>query len=83
VGVNMEVNEVFEKVKALFEEELGIDSEKINMDAKLEEDLEIDSLGIVEVVMAFEDEFEIEIDDEELTDVGTVGQAVNLLHSKL
>ncbi len=79
----MEVNEVFDKVKTLFEEELGIDSEKINMDAKLEEDLEIDSLGIVEVVMAFEDEFEIEIDDEELTDVGTVGQAVNLLHSKL
>ena len=79
----MEVNEVFEKVKTLFEEELGIDSEKINMDAKLEEDLEIDSLGIVEVVMAFEDEFEIEIDDEELTDVETVGQAVNLLHSKL
>ena len=79
----MEVNEVFEKVKTLFEEELGIDSEKINMDAKLEEDLEIYSLVIVEVVMAFEDEFEIEIDDEELTDVGTVGQAVNLLHSKL
>ena len=79
----MEVNEVFDKVKSLFEEELGIDSEKITMDAKLEEDLEIDSLGIVEVVMAFEDEFEIEIDDEELTDVGTFGQAVNLLHSKL
>ena len=79
----MEVNEVFEKVKGLFVEELGIDSEKITMDAKLEEDLEIDSLGIVEVVMAFEDEFEIEIDDEELTDVGTVGQAVNLLHSKI
>ena len=79
----MDVNEVFEKVKGLFVEELGIDSEKITMDAKLEEDLEIDSLGIVEVVMAFEDEFDIEIDDEELTDVGTVGQAVNLLHSKL
>ena len=79
----MEVNEVFDKVKGLFVEELGIDSEKITMEAKLEEDLEIDSLGIVEVVMAFEDEFEIEIDDEELTDVGTVGQAVNLLHSKL
>ena len=79
----MEVNEVFEKVKGLFEEESGIESEKITMEAKLEEDLEIDSLGIVEVVMAFEDEFEIEIDDEELTDVGTVGQAVNLLHSKL
>ena len=76
-------DEVFEKVKNLFVEELGIDAEKVTMEAKLEEDLEIDSLGIVEVVMAFEDEFGIEIDDEELTDVGTVGQAVNLLHSKL
>ena len=44
----MEVNEVFEKVKGLFEEELGIESEKITMEAKLEEDLEIDSLGIVD-----------------------------------
>ena len=79
----MEVNEVFEKVKNLFVEELGIDAEKVTMEAKLEEDLEIDSLGIVEVVMAFEDEFGIEIDDEELTDVATVGQAVNLLHLKL
>ena len=79
----MEVNEVFEKVKNLFVDELGIDAEKVTMEAKLEEDLDIDSLGIVEVVMAFEDEFEIEIDDEELTDGGTVGQAVNLLHSKL
>ena len=79
----MEVTEVFEKVKNLFVDELGIDAEKVTMEAKLEDDLDIDSLGIVEVVMAFEDEFEIEIDDEELTDVGTVGQAVNLLHSKI
>ena len=79
----MEANEVFEKVKGLFVEVLGIDESKVTMDAKLEEDLEIDSLGIVEVVMAFEDEFDIEIDDEELADVSTVGQAVNLLHSKI
>ena len=79
----MEANEVFEKVKGLFVEDLGIDESKVTMDAKLEEDLEIDSLGIVEVVMAFEDEFDIEIDDEELADVLTVGQAVNLLHSKI
>ena len=79
----METNEVFEKVKGLFVEDLGIDESKVTMEAKLEEDLEIDSLGIVEVVMAFEDEFEIEIDDEELADVSTVGQAVNLLHSKI
>ena len=79
----MELNEVFEKVKGLFVEDLGIDESKVTMEAKLEEDLEIDSLGIVEVVMAFEDEFEIEIDDEELSDVSTVGQAVSLLHSKI
>ena len=79
----MEANEVFEKVKGLFVEDLGIDESKVTMDAKLEEDLEIDSLGIVEVVMAFEDEFEIEIDDEELAAVKTVAQAVNLLHSKI
>ena len=79
----METNEVFEKVKGLFVEDLGIDESKVTMEAKLEEDLEIDSLGIVEVVMAFEDEFEIEIDDDELADVSTVGQAVQLLHSKI
>ena len=79
----METNEVFDKVKGLFVEDLGIDESKVTMDAKLEEDLEIDSLGIVEVVMAFEDEFGIEIDDEELADVSTVGQAVNLLQSKI
>ena len=79
----MDANEVFEKVKGLFVEDLGIDESKVTMDAKLEEDLEIDSLGIVEVVMAFEDEFDIEIDDEELADVSTVGEAVKLLHSKI
>ena len=79
----METNEVFEKVKGLFVEDMGIDESKVTMEAKLEEDLEIDSLGIVEVVMAFEDEFDIEIDDEELADVSTVGEAVKLLHSKI
>ena len=79
----METNEVFDKVKGLFVEDLGIDESKVTMEAKLEEDLDIDSLGIVEVVMAFEDEFDIEIDDEELADVSTVGEAVKLLHSKI
>ena len=79
----METNEVFNKVKGLFVEDLAIDESKVTMEAKLEEDLEIDSLGIVEVVMAFEDEFDIEIDDEELADVSTVGEAVKLLHSKI
>ena len=75
----METNEVFEKVKNLFVEELGIDADKVTMEAKLEEDLEIDSLGIVEVVMAFEDEFNIEIDDEEAEKIITVQDAINHL----
>ena len=79
----METNEVFDNVKGLFVEDLGIDESKVTMEAKLEEDLEIDSLGIVEVVMALEDELDIEIDDEELADVSTVGEAVKLLHSKI
>ena len=79
----MELNEVFDKVKGLFVEDLGIDESKVTMEANLEEDLEIDSLGIVEVVMAFEDEFEIEIVDDELAYVSSVGQAVQLLHSKI
>ena len=79
----METNEVFDKVKGLFVEDLGIDESKVTMEAKLEEDLEIDSLGIVDVVMGFEVEFDIDIDDEELADVSTVGEAVKLLHSKI
>ena len=89
----METNEVFEELKFYLtadpenevpeERGMGLNPDEVTMDAKLEEDLEIDSLGIVEVVMAFEDEFDIEIDDEELADVSTVGQAVNLLHSKI
>ena len=65
----MEVIEVFEKVKNLFVNELGIDAEKVTMDAWLEHDLEIDSLGIVEVIMAFEDELDIEITDEEIASI--------------
>ena len=49
----METNEVFDKVKGLFVEDLGIDESKVTMEAKLEEDLEIDSLGIVEVAVSY------------------------------
>ena len=46
-------------------------------------DLKINSANLVDVILDVEDEFDIEIDDEELADVSTVGQAVNLLHSKI
>ena len=78
----MEASEVFEKVKGLFIDDLGIDESKVTMDAKLEEDLEIDSLGIVEVVMAFEDEFDIEIDDDVAGEMATVEDALNYINAQ-
>ncbi len=89
----MEINEVFEELKIYLiadpdhevpeERGMGLNPDEVTMDAKLEEDLEIDSLGIVEIVMWAEDKWGIEVDDEELKDVSTVGQAVNVLHSKI
>lgn len=63
--------------------ELGLDAEKIKDDAHFEEDLDVDSLGVVELLMALEDEFGVKIPDEEAESIMTVGQAVDLVHTKL
>ena len=55
---------MFEKVKNIIVNELGVDAEKVTLDAKLSEDLGADSLDAVELIMAIEDEFGIEINDE-------------------
>jgi len=72
-----------EKLSAVLVEELGLDADKITADAKFEEDLEVDSLGVVELLMALEDNFGVSIPDEEAESIETVGQAVDLVHSKL
>jgi len=64
-------------------DELGIDRDKINMGARFEEDLEVDSLGVVELLMALEDTFGVSIPDEEAESIGTVGQAVDVVMQKL
>jgi acyl carrier protein len=75
--------DAFEKVKAIIVEQLGVDPDKITMEARFREDLEADSLDLVELIMAFEDEFGGEISDDEAQEIKTVGQAVNYLQMRM
>lgn len=71
------------KMSELLVSELGLDADKITPEASFEEDLEVDSLGVVELLMALEDEFDVKIPDEEAEQIGTVGQAIDLVAKKL
>jgi acyl carrier protein len=71
------------KLTDLLVDELGLDRAKITMGAKFEEDLEVDSLGVVELLMALEDTFGVAIPDEEAEAITTVGQAVDVVMQKL
>jgi acyl carrier protein len=76
------MSEVAEKVKSIIAEHLGIDDlEKITNDAKFIDDLGADSLDTVELVMAFEEAFDVEIPDEKAEKILTVGDAINHLES--
>ncbi|MCZ7532927.1 MAG: acyl carrier protein [Acidimicrobiia bacterium] len=79
----MDRNDIESKMKELLVEELGLDEDKITMSATFEEDLEIDSLGVVELLMALEDNFGVQIPDEEAESLVTVGEAVDLVEKKL
>jgi len=79
----MDRSEVESKMTDLLVEELGLDRDKISLAAKFEEDLEVDSLGVVELLMALEDTFGVAIPDEEAEAIGTVGQAVDVVMEKL
>jgi acyl carrier protein len=79
----MDRAEVAERLKEVLVSELGLDADKISEDASFEQDLEVDSLGVVELLMALEDEFGVKIPDEEAEDIHTVGQAVDMVHGKL
>ena len=77
------MSNVEEKVKDIIVEELGVEREKLTSDASFMEDLGADSLGTVELVMAFEKEFDIDIPDEEAEKLRTVGDAMSYLHEKI
>ena len=79
----MDRAEIESQLSGLLVDELGIERESITMDAKFEEDLEVDSLGVVELLMALEDNFGVKIPDEEAEQITTVGEAVDLVEKKL
>ena len=70
---------VDEKVKEIIVEQLGVDEEDVNPNAKFIEDLGADSLDTVELVMALEEHFDIQIPDEEAEKIVTVGDAVQYI----
>ncbi|MCL4394341.1 MAG: acyl carrier protein [Chloroflexi bacterium] len=74
-------SEVFTQVKAIIIDKLGVDEAKVTSQARFREDLEADSLDLVELIMEFEEKFGGEISDEEAQKITTVGDAVTYLES--
>jgi len=72
---------VFDKVKAIIVDQLDVDEDKVTLEASITEDLGADSLDIVDLVMSFEDEFGIEIPDDEVENVKTVGDIVKIIEA--
>ena len=71
-----------ERVTNIIVELLGVDADKVTPEARFREDLEADSLDLVELIMAFEDEFGISIDDETADKVRTINDAVRVVSSQ-
>lgn len=76
------MNELFDKIKAIIVDQLGVDEADVKMEASFVDDLGADSLDIVELVMALEEEFSLEIPDEEAEKIRTVGDAVKFIQDR-
>ena len=76
------MNEIGEQVKKIVVDHLGIDESKITLESKFIEDLGADSLDTVELVMAFEENFNIEIPDDAAGTITTVQDAINFIENK-
>jgi acyl carrier protein len=73
--------DTYSEIKAIIVDLLGADESKITMEARFREELEADSLDLVELIMAFEDKFGAEISDEDAQKITTVGEAVRYIDS--
>jgi acyl carrier protein len=73
----------FERIQGIIAELLGVDKSKVTMEARFREDLEADSLDLVELIMAFEEEFGAEISDEDAQTITTVGGAVKYIEERM
>jgi acyl carrier protein len=80
--LEVDVADTYDKVKETIVELLGADPAKVTREARFREDLEADSLDIVELIMALEDKMSIEISDEDAQKITTVGQAVDYIDNQ-
>lgn len=78
----MAESSTFERVRKIIVEQLGVDEERVTLEASFRQDLEADSLDLVELIMAFEEEFGGTISDEEAQKIATVGDAVRFLEAR-
>lgn len=74
---------VFEKVKAILSEQFDVEEDSITLDSTIAEDLGADSLDIVDLLMSIEDEFEIEVPDDEVENIKTVGELVKYIEDNV
>ena len=74
---------VFDKVKDIIVDQLDVDEDKVTMEASITEDLGADSLDVVDLVMSLEEEFDIEIPDEEVENIKTVGDIVKYIEENV
>jgi acyl carrier protein len=72
---------VFEKIREIICEKLGVSPSEVAMNTSLKDDLDADSLSLFELVMAFEEEFNLEIEDEQIENIETVGDIVTYLEN--
>ena len=77
------MNDTEERVRAIIVDLLGVDEDQVVIAARFREDLEADSLDLVELIMAFEEEFAGEISDEEAQKTTTVGEAVKYIDTRM
>ncbi|MEC2053754.1 acyl carrier protein [Peribacillus psychrosaccharolyticus] len=75
--------DVLERVTKIVVDRLNVEESEVKLEASFKEDLGADSLDVVELVMEFEDEFEMEISDEDAEKISTVGDAVNYIKSTM
>ncbi|SEM47072.1 acyl carrier protein [Mesobacillus persicus] len=75
--------EVLERVTKIIVDRLGVDEAQVSLEASFKDDLGADSLDVVELVMELEDEFNMEISDDDAEKIATVGDAVNYINGKM